>query len=332
MKSGGGCERRWWIGAMGACILVGLGLMAGCDREDLPGGATRVRLALNWKPEPQFGGFYQAAVDGRYASNGLDVEILEGGAGMPTVQMVGAGRAEFGIVSADEIVIARANGNDVVALFAVYQDCPQGLMTRADRGFNEIGDIFRHPGTVAMQEGLPYARILQKQYGFDKVRIVPSPGGDISQFLSNPNFTQQCFVTSEPLAAEKQGVLPKTFLVKETGYNPYTGVLATSGKYLRGNPEQVKAMVAAVKAGWDAYLADPTAANARMLELRPDYDEVTMLESARAQQPLILTEQSQQQGVGWMTRQRWQTLIDQLKELGDITDAPTPESCYWAGE
>lgn len=321
---------KTWRTVLAGLTLVALAVLAvpGCGDGGAPGGAAKARLVLNWKPEPQFGGFYQAQVDGTYQKHGLEVEILEGGAGTPTVQMIGAGRAEFGIVSADEIVIARSNGNDVVALFAVFQDCPQGLMTRAERGFDDIGDIFRNPGTVAMQEGLPYARLLRQQYGFDRVRIVPSPGGDISQFLADPNLTQQCFVTSEPLAAEKQGVLPKTFLVKETGYNPYTCVLATSGQYLRDHPEQVKAMVAAVREGWEAYMADPTKANAEMLRLRPDFDEITMLESARAQQPLILTEQSQSSGIGLMTRERWETLIGQLKELGDIQQAPDPQACY----
>src|SRR4030081_2244571 len=82
------------------------------------------RLALNWKPDPQFGGLFAAP----YQKHGLDVEILPGGAGTPTVQMIGAGSAEFGIVSADELVVARSGGNDVVALFAVFQNCPQGIM------------------------------------------------------------------------------------------------------------------------------------------------------------------------------------------------------------
>jgi NitT/TauT family transport system substrate-binding protein len=49
--------------------------------------SQKIRLALNWKPEPDFGGFYAAP----YQKYGLDVEILPGGAGAPTMQMVGAG-------------------------------------------------------------------------------------------------------------------------------------------------------------------------------------------------------------------------------------------------
>src|SRR5580698_8582753 len=176
-------------------ISPAMGLLAACSKS------SKIKLALNWKPDPQFGGFYAAP----YSKYSLDVEILPGGSGTPTVQMIGAGSAEFGIVSADELVVARARGNDVVALFAVFQDCPQGIMVHPSPNMNTIADVFRR-GTLAIDRGLPYARILEKKFGFDKVKIVPSPNGDISAFLHDPKFEQQCFVTSEPLAAQHAGV------------------------------------------------------------------------------------------------------------------------------
>ena len=63
-----------------------------------------MRLALNWKPEPEFGGFYAA----NYKAHGLDVEILQGGVGTPTVQMVGAGqliKLLFGLDYAFAVII-----------------------------------------------------------------------------------------------------------------------------------------------------------------------------------------------------------------------------------
>ena len=113
-------------------LLIGLLLIAcGCDNsgQSSPSGngAEKLVLQLNWKPEPQFGGFYAAP----FAEVGLNVEVREGGVGTPTVQMVATKQVPFGIVSADEVILNRANGGDVVALFAVYQTNPQALMTRA---------------------------------------------------------------------------------------------------------------------------------------------------------------------------------------------------------
>jgi NitT/TauT family transport system substrate-binding protein len=308
-----------------------------CDRS--PGGAgpatttasatNKVKLQLNWVPEPQFGGFYEARRLGVYEKRGLDVEIVPGGAGTPTVQMIGAGSVPFGVVSADEVVVARSRGNDVVALFAVYQTCPQGIMVHASRGFKDVGDVFRNPGTLAMQRGLPYADYLVRKFGTaDGLRIVPSPGGNISAFLADRNFSQQCFVTSEPVLAKQQGSDPQTFLVADAGYNPYTTVLATSGSMLRSSPQQCRAMAEAVRAGWVSYLMDPGPANEQMRTINRTMDARTFADSAAAQKPLIETGDALRSGLGVMTAERWRTLAQQLTDLKVIEKAPSAEECF----
>ena len=296
-----------------------MALLAACGKSP-----SKIRLALNWKPDPQFGGFYAAP----YQAHGLDVEILPGGAGTPTIQMVGAGSAEFGVVSADELVVARSQGNDVVALFAVFQNNPQGIMVHASRKLATLADLMKSGGTVALQRGLPYARLLEKKYGFDKVKIVPSPGGDISVFLADKNFAQQCFIMSEPLTARHKGADVQVFPVSDVGYNPYTTVLATSGESLRKDPERAKAMVAAVREGWRAYLDNPTPTNQRMNQLNPSMAPEAFAEVAEAQKSFIETDETRRSGLGSMTKERWDALIAQLKDLGDIQKAPGAEECF----
>jgi NitT/TauT family transport system substrate-binding protein len=318
-------------------VLLAISAFAGCDKgntSSLPStgpAQTKLRLQLNWVPEPQFGGFYAAQQSGTFKKRGLDVDIVPGGVGTPTVQMIGAGSVEFGVVSADEVLIARARGNDVVALFAVYQTCPQGVMTHASRGFKTIGVVFTSPGTLAMQRGLPYADYLLRKYGASggaRPKIVPSPGGSIAAFLADPNFSQQCFITSEPVLARQQGADPKTFLVADAGYNPYTTVVATSGSWLRNNRDAAARLVMAVREGWRAYLDDPGPAHAVMQSLNKTMDARTFAESAAAQRPLIETEDTKRSGLGAMTRERWQTLIQQLVELKVIEKAPPAEECF----
>jgi NitT/TauT family transport system substrate-binding protein len=309
------------------CLLV---LAIGCDDYQSSGtvtvGPPIVKLQLNWKPEPQFGGFYAAKeLAGKH---NLTIDIVPGGVGTPTVQMVAAGNVPFAVVSADEVVIARSKGADVVALFAVYQTNPQGLMTHAKRGFKSIGDVFANSGTVAMQRGLPYASFLEQKFGFDKVRIVPSTGGDLSAFRNDPNFTMQCFVTSEPIAAKKAGLDVQTFLIADAGYNPYTTVLVTRGDYRKQNPQVVESMVAAVRDGYRAYLDDPSKTNAAMQQLNPNMDADTFVAAAEAQRPLIETTETKTSGLGVMTRQRWETLCEQLVDLKVVDQAPPAVECF----
>ncbi len=293
-------------------LLPAAGMLAACGKP------SKIRLALNWKPDPEFGGFYAAD----FAKHGLDVELLPGGSGTPTVQMIGAGSSEFGIIEADELLLARTKGNDVVALYAAFQNSPLGIMAHGSRKLESIADLLKG-GTLAIESGLPYARILQKKFGFDHVKVVPSPGGDLTTFLNDEKFAQQCFVTAEPLQARHKGVDVKVFPVSELGYNPYTTVLATSGDYLKKNPALVTNMVAAVREGWRAYLDNPAPTNEKMHGLNPSMDPASYAEIAEAQKPLIETGT-----LGKMTKERWETLAAQLKELGDIPSAPAAGDCF----
>ena len=235
-------------------------------------------------PEPEFGGFYAAREIGAYKAEGLDVEIQGGGAGVPVVQMVATGKAELGVAGADEVLIARARGADVLPVFAVFQTSPQGIMVHAARGAKTLVEALSS-GTLAIEPGLPYAVFLKKKYGFDKVKVVPYDGG-VARFLTEKDFAQQCFATSEPLAAQKKGGDPKVFLLSDEGYRPYLGVIITRAALWKENPTLVKSFVRAARAGWTAYLADPAPADAVMAAKNPAMDPETFAAVAAAQRAL----------------------------------------------
>ena len=289
-------------------------------------GPEKVRLALNWKPEPQFGGFYAAHFAELDKKNGIELELVPGGSGTPVVQMVGAGQFEFGIASADEVVVSRARGSDVIALFAAYQTNPQAILTHAERSFESLADVFKSGGTIAMQKGLPYAIFLTRKYAAGmKASIVPYLGG-ISNFLARPDHSQQCFVTSEPFLARKQGSQIKTFLVAESGFNPYTTVLITRKSVLKEKPQLVKNVLAAVTAGWRRYLDQPDETNAKMHELNKSIDIATFKQMAEAQRPLV--EGPASTVLGSMTAERWNELSEQLESMKMIDQRPVSETLF----
>ena len=210
---------------LSALAVVALFALPACSKAVPSGGGEHVLLALDWVPEPEFGGFYAARETGAFKAADLDVEIQGGGAGVPVVQMVATGKAEFGIAGADEVLTARARGADIVPLFAVYQTSPQGIMVHASRGAKTLAEVFAG-GTLAIEPGLSYALYLKKKLGFDKLKVVPYDGG-VARFVADKDFAQQCYATSEPLAAKKKGSDPQVFLVADEGFNPYLGVVIT---------------------------------------------------------------------------------------------------------
>jgi NitT/TauT family transport system substrate-binding protein len=288
-------------------------------------GPAKVRLTLDWKPEPEFGGFYAAKEIGAFGKHGLDVDITPFGPGAPTWQLVATGKTEFATTAADQVIIARSQGADVVAVFAVYQTSPQAVMVRKSRGFKKLADVFTNPGTLAAEDNA-WLRHCRKQFQPVSVKITGYSGG-VAAFLAKADYAQQCFVFSEPILARKQdpSVDPQTFLVAESGYNPYTTVVITSGDTLRQHRDRVQRMVEACREGWQAYLDDPAPANRVMAALNTDMDLDTFTQGAAAQKPLI---EAKEAGLGSMTAERWTTLARQLVDLDVIKSAPPAGECF----
>ena len=286
---------------------------------------TPLQLHLNWKAEPEFGGFYQAQFDGEFKKLGLSVEVLEGGAGTPTVQMLASGKFPYAIVSGDEIVISRDRGSDVVALLTVFQTAPYAIMSHANRNFKSIQDVFANEGTLLVVNGLPYVEFLKNKFkNNSKVKLAPYQGG-VTAFLNDPKLSQQCFQTAEPFVAEQKGAKVNSFLVANEGFNPYTVVLATTEKNLKKNPDEVQKIVQAVRAGWASYIKNPTAANLKMNQINPSMSLETFTKGAQAQIPLIQPAKAE---FGTMSDERWKTLTQQLKEMKLIQKNHEPQSFY----
>jgi NitT/TauT family transport system substrate-binding protein len=316
--------------SIGMVLLASLGACSKSPAGSAPDGesvaGTKVKLVLNWVPEPEFGGFYAARDGGAYRRQGFDVELIGGGAGVPVVQMVATGRAHFGTIGADELLTARAHGADVVAVFATFQTSPQAIMVHASRHLTSLAEVFLS-GTLAIEPGMAYAAYLKQRFPWEGVQVVPYDGG-VARFLSDANFGQQCYVTSEPIAARKQGGDPQVFLIADAGYNPYTTVVVARRELVEQKPEMVSAFVAATAEGWKSYLRDPRPTNQVLGRLNPSMDADTLEAAVEAERPLIATEQTKQLGLGSMSVERWATLARQLEELKLIDRAPSPGDLF----
>jgi NitT/TauT family transport system substrate-binding protein len=313
------------FGRFAILFWCGVTVLGGCAKSD-SGSPPPIQLTLDWKPEPEFGGFYAASQAGAFSKHALNVKIQPAGEGADTWQLVATGRTEFATSSADQVLIARKQKADVIAIFAVYQTFPQGIMVHQSRGFNSIKDVFTHDG-VLLAEDNSWLHFLQKKFAPVQVKIT-GYGGGIAEFLAKTDYSQQCFVTSEPILARHQGSDPQTFLIADEGFNPYTTVVICKGELWKTHPDEVKSMAAACREGWRAYLDDPDPVNGVMHGLNPDMDLQTFGEAAAAQKPLIETDQTRAAGLGTMRMDRWKTLAGQLVDLGVIDGSVDPQGCF----
>ena len=178
-----------------------------------------VQVALNWYPEPEFGGFYEALLSGAYEKAGLAVTLVPGGPGVPVLEMLAAGKADVAISGADDLLIRRAKGLDAVALFPAFQDSPTGLLAHKEGGITRFEDVKGH---VAMEQGSPFQQFLSARYGWEgKVELVPTTGS-LGAFAADPALLQQAYVTAEPCVAEGQGLAVTFIPARDAGWNPYS--------------------------------------------------------------------------------------------------------------
>ncbi len=290
-----------------------------------PSAPTRVRLALNWFPEPEFGGFYQGVLDGTYAAAGFDVEIIPGGPGAPTLELLESGKAEAAITAADDLLVKRDKGVHAVALWAGFQHTPVGLMAHADSGLLRIADLPEHPDLrVAIEIGSPFQRWLWQERGFQgRVATVPTTGS-VAAFLADPRLVQQAYVTSEPCVARARGAEVRFLAAADAGWDPYGTVLAVA----EPAPSWAADFRAATQQAWTAYLADPSAANARIAAANDQLAPDLLGCISDAQRPFVVGDE----GLGSMTAARWRQTRDALVTVGILKADSRAEGAWIASD
>lgn len=306
------------------CLLLLAAGLFGCGGASKEGGSPdaatdgaapleRVVLQLNWFPEMEHGGFYAALVHGYYRQEGLDVVIRSGGARTPVVQEVASGRADFAIGNADEILLGRSNEADLVAVFSPLQDNPRCILAHKSAGVNSLAEL--KGLNLAIKFGQPFEIFLESKGYLEGVEKTPFTGG-VAHFLASPKHAQQGYVFSEPFIARQQGADPVSLMVSEAGFNPYAGLLFTSGDRIRRQPDLVRRMVRASLRGWRKYLAEPAAANDAIHQANSDMSPQALEFGAEAMVPLCLPDGMRREELGRMSDERWRVLAEQLASMG----------------
>lgn len=299
-----------------------------CIALILPGCAdsTKTKLALNWYPEVEHGGFIAAKTHSLFEQENVNIEIIPGGPGAPqaVIAELAAGRIQFAVSDADNVVKARATGLPIVALMAPLQNSPRCIMVHEASGITKLEELANVE--LAISDSRPFALWMKKKLPLTNVSMVPF-NGLVGEFLVKENFAQQGYVFSEPFVAKEKGSDPKVLLVSDIGFNPYASVLITTEQVIQEQPQLVQSVVSASLKGWERYLADPAATNSTIHEMNKDMSLAALEFGAKEMAPLC----KPADGVAacGMTLDRWQTLVSQIEEIEDIEKGSVkPEECF----
>jgi len=299
--------------------------LAGCRaHQAASNGLTPVRLQLDWYPQPEQGGFFTAQLQGFYKAEGLDVTLLPLPQYGSVAQMVASGKADIGLGSSDQILEWDSNGLPLIAVAATMQHDPQAIMLHAASPVHNFKDL--EGRTIAAQTGATWLKYVTARYSLQQVRQVPSTLS-VANFLADPNYIQQIFITSEPFFAKQAGADIRTILISSSGYDPYR-VQFTTRSFAAEHPDVVARFVRASIRGWEAYLKDPAATNAYLLKVNPALNPQQESFSAAALRDGGFITGGTPAQTGRMTAARWQASHDQLKQLGILHGPVDPTTAY----
>lgn len=302
----------------------------GCDsaRDNSSSDSlTRVQVQLNWYPESEHGGLYQALAKGKYEAAGISVSIQPGGRATPIGPELELGRAQFAIANADDVIIFREQGLDVVAVMAAMQNHPRCILARKDSGVETFADL--KGKTLQRQAGRAFIEFMRSKGLLEGVKEVPYHGS-IASLVGDPNIVIQAYSCAEPLLAQQQGIAVNTLMVSDLGFNPYSSVLVTTGKLIREQPDLVQRFVDITRDGWRDYLTDGTRGNAAILNVNAEGMTAEALEfGAKAMRELAMPDGASIESVGSMTAERWDQLFDQLESLNLVdSNKVSVQDCY----
>ncbi|GAE26101.1 hydroxymethylpyrimidine ABC transporter [Halalkalibacter wakoensis JCM 9140] len=328
-----GTLKKMYKAKLGFIALLVMLILAACGGQESGGESSEaespeaeaptaetedVKLVLNWFPKSQHGGVYAAREQGIFAEHNLEVAIEAGGPQVSSIQIVASGGAQFGLVHADQLVLARNEGIELVALATAMQNSPAALMFHEGKGISDFEDM--NGRTAYIQPGIPYWDFLTSKYDLSGVTEMGYTGQHVN-FIEDLDAISQAFVTSEPFFLDKEGIATETVLVSESGFDPYNIVLFTTKDFAANNEETVQNFVDAFVEGWEYYKESPYEINEVIHEANPDLALEDLEFETDAQAEFVYGGDAAEHGFGYMSEERWQLLIDQLAELGLLDEA-----------
>jgi NitT/TauT family transport system substrate-binding protein len=318
--------KRMLLAALGGLLTVALAACGSSAPAATEGGAEPVDVVLGWYPTAESGGFYAAQEQGLFARNGLSVTLQPGGPRVSQTQVVASGRADFGLSDATTIATARAAGIPVVAVAALFQENPVGVMVHADSGAAGWKDLAGR--TWYVQTGQLGQEWVKRSQGIDFTTAAYN--GSITTFLHDDAAVQQGWPTNEAYQAQKEGVETRFLSYASAGYDPYNDVIFTTQDFLREHPDQVRSFIDATMRGWSAYMSDTALAgkvNATLQQENPQLDPAANW-FAWDTQRRFLTSGDGATALGSMSAARWSTLVDQMTQLGALKPGLDPASLF----
>jgi NitT/TauT family transport system substrate-binding protein len=214
---------------------------------------------MGYIPDVQFAPFYVAKEKGYFAAEGIDI-TFETMFENDSAPLIGANKLQFGNVSAEQVLQARAQGLPLVYVAAWYQKFPIAIVARESLGLASPADLKGHhialPGlygasyigvrALLKQAGVAESDVTLDEIGFNQVPVFAAGQADIVVGYAN----------NEPVQLAAGGQALTIFKIADYVHMASNGMV-TNEQTIADHPELVRGMVSALLGGLNDTIADP---------------------------------------------------------------------------
>ena len=278
--------------------------------------ADDIKLSLDWVPQGEHGGYFQAIAKGYYNDVDINLEIIPGGPSVNTKAMLMSEQVDFNIGGSAGALNYAKQDLPFTAVAAFFQKTPQVLISHPNVGIDHPSDFVGKTIFLSNFGRLSFWGFIKNKYNLSDDQL-KSYNFNSQPFIDDPQSIQQGYLSSEPFAIKKTaGFEPVVHLLADYGFNAYANTIETSDKLIKENPDLIRRFIKASRLGWEDYLTgDPQPAFDLIQELNPDMPSDKL---AYAHQKLIEYNivTGNNQIIGSMSADRWQSFYKMSVELG----------------
>lgn len=259
------------------CLILAAVLLfslAACGKNE--SGAqelTEITVCLDWTPNTNHTGFFVADKLGYYEEAGFKVSIVqppENGAEL----MTASGQAQFGISFQDTLadLFSLEEVPEITAVAAVIQHNTSGIISRKGEGVTSPKGLEgkRYSTWDWPIEQAIVRYITEKDGGdYSKVELIPNVVTNEAEALRNKDTDAiWIYYAWAGVACEQAGLDFDYFAFTDIDkvFDYYTPVIVANNTFLKENPEQAKAFVAATKKGYEYAVSNPEEAAEILVE------------------------------------------------------------------
>lgn len=262
--------------------------VAGCGGDD-PRGSRSASLVLDFTPNAVHTGIFLAHAREYDKAEGVPLQIRQPSQSTDSVTQLLAGKADFAILDIHDLAIAREKGKDVVGVMALVQTPLAAVITQP--GIDSPRQLAGHSaGVTGLPSDVAVLNSTVKGAGGDPdaVNRVTIGFTAVPSLLSGKVNAVTAFWNVEGVALQARRKGFRQFRVERYGAPSYPElVLATARTTLQDEPDLVKALIRALRRGYQETLADPESGLGALTDADPSLRPATAAAQLRAVSPVF---------------------------------------------